>query len=175
MTATSFGRKLAERTRARTASHGAVYVEPDLTLPGFPNIFIVGDLASATQDGKPLPGVAQVAMQEGAYAARAIQRRVEGSAPLPPFHYHDKGDLAVIGRGKAVARIYGLHLSGLPAWMVWLLVHLMYLVQFQSRVVVFVQWGFQYLTWSRGARLITGSAIPDTLVPGTTMKNLAEE
>ncbi len=175
VTATSFGRKLAERTRARVASHGAIYVEPDLTLPGFPNIFIVGDLASAMQDGKPLPGVAQVAMQEGEYAARAIRRRVEGGAPLPPFHYHDKGDLAVIGRGRAVANIYGLHLSGLPAWLVWLLVHLMYLVQFQSRVVVFVQWGFQYLTWSRGARLITGSAIPDTLVPGATMKNLAEE
>ncbi len=175
VTATSFGRKLAERTRARTASHGVIHVEPDLTLPGFPNIFIVGDLAAAVQDGKPLPGVAQVAMQEGEYAARAIQRRVEGGAPLHPFHYHDKGDLAVIGRGKAVARIYGLHLSGLPAWLVWLLVHLMYLVQFQSRVVVFVQWGFQYLTWARGARLITGSAISDSLVPAATMKNLAEE
>jgi len=172
---TTFGRKLAERTRAETVSHGAIHVQPDLTIPGFPNIFVVGDLASALHDGKPLPGVAQVAMQEGAYAAKTIRRRVEGGAPLPPFHYFDKGDLAVIGRGKAVARIFGLHLSGLPAWLVWLLIHLMYLVQFQSRVVVFVQWGFQYLTWARGARLITGSAISDSLTPGPTMKNLAEE
>ncbi len=172
---TSFGRKLAERTHAQTAPHGAIHVRPDLTIPGFPNIILVGDLASALDGGKPLPGVAQVAMQEGEYAARAIRRRIEGGAPLPPFHYHDKGELAVIGRGKAVARIYGLHLSGLPAWLVWLLVHLMYLVQFQSRVVVFVQWGFQYLTWARGARLITGGAISDSLAPGATMKNLAEE
>ncbi len=175
VTTTSFGRKLAGRTHAQTAPHGAIHVQPDLTIPGFPNIIVVGDLASALQDGKPLPGVAQVAMQEGEYAARAIRRRVEGGAPLPPFHYRDKGELAVIGRGKAVARIYGLQLSGLPAWLVWLLIHLMYLVQFQSRVVVFVQWGFQYLTWSRGARLITGSAISDSLAPGATMKNLAEE
>jgi NADH dehydrogenase len=174
--ATSFGRTLAQRTSAETTGHGAIKVRPDLTVPGFPEIFVVGDLASAAgKDGKPLPGVAQVAMQEGAYAAAAIKRRVQGKAAPAPFRYFDKGDLAVIGRGKAVAEIFGAHLSGLPAWLVWLFVHLMYLVQFQSRVIVFIQWGFQYLTWSRGARLITGTAVSDSLAPGPTMKNAAEE
>jgi NADH dehydrogenase len=128
------------------------------------------------KNGKPLPGVAQVAMQGGAYAARTIRRRaIGGKEPLPPFHYFDKGDLAVIGRGHAVARIFGMKLWGLPAWLVWLFVHLMYLVQFQSRVVVFVQWGFEYLTFSRGARLITGSAVTDSIGSGATMKNEATE
>jgi NADH:ubiquinone reductase (H+-translocating) len=98
--------------------------------------------------------------------------RLSGATELKPFHYFDKGDLAVIGRGHAVARIFGLHLSGLTAWLVWLFVHLMYLVQFQSRVLVFIQWGFQYLTWSRGARLITGAAATDSITPGETMKSM---
>jgi NADH dehydrogenase len=167
---TTFGRILAQRTNAETAGHGAIKVRPDLTVPGFPDIFVVGDLAAALNlEGKPLPGVAQVAMQGGAYAAKAIERRIRGDSPPPPFRYLDKGDLAVIGRGKAVARIFGIHLKGLEAWLVWLFVHLMYLVQFQNRVVVFIQWGFQYLTWSRGARLITGVAVSDT------MKSAAEE
>jgi NADH:ubiquinone reductase (H+-translocating) len=157
VTVTQFGRRLAERTGAPTLKNGHILVEPDLTVPGFPQIYIVGDLAAAKNpDGKPLPGVAQVAMQGGAYAARAIVARLQGAMELKPFHYFDKGDLAVIGRGRAVARIFGLHLSGLPAWLVWLFVHLMYLVQFQSRVLVFVQWGMEYLSFSRGARLITG-------------------
>jgi NADH dehydrogenase len=173
---TTFGRTLAQRTRAETAGHGAIKVRPDLTIPGFPDIFVVGDLAAAVNSqGKPLPGVAQVAMQGGAYAARAIEGRIRGTSPSQPFHYFDKGDLAVIGRGKAVARIFGVHLKGLEAWLVWLFVHLMYLVQFQSRVLVFIQWGFQYLTWSRGARLITGVAVSDSLTPGPTMKNTAED
>jgi NADH dehydrogenase len=173
---TTFGRTLAQRTRAETTGHGSIKVRPDLTIPAFPDIFVVGDLAAALgKDGKPLPGVAQVAMQEGAYAAKAIRKRIEGRAESQPFHYFDKGDLAVIGRGKAVARIFGVDLSGLPAWLVWLFIHLMYLVQFQSRVLVFVQWGFQYITWSRGARLITGPAVSDSLAPGPTMKNAAEE
>lgn len=157
VTVTQFGRRLAERTGAPTLKNGHILVEPDLTIPGFPQIYIVGDLAAAKYpDGKPLPGVAQVAMQGGAYAARAIVARLRGAAELKPFRYFDKGDLAVIGRGRAVARIFGLHLAGLPAWLVWLFVHLMYLVQFQSRVLVFVQWGMEYLSFSRGARLITG-------------------
>jgi NADH dehydrogenase len=174
--ATTFGRTLARCTNAQTAGHGGIKVQPDLTIPGFPDIFVVGDLAVAVNaEGKPLPGVAQVAMQEGAYAAKAIERRIRGESPPEPFRYFDKGDLAVIGRGKAVARIFGIHLKGLEAWLVWLFVHLMYLVQFQSRVLVFIQWGFQYLTWSRGARLITGVAVSDSLAPGPTMKNAAEE
>ena len=155
-----FGRVLAERTGASIDRGGHIGVEPDLTIPGFPEIFVVGDLALRPgPDGKPLPGVAQVAMQGGAYAARMIVARVKGeAATIGAFHYRDRGDLAVIGRAAAVARIFGVHLHGLIAWLVWLFVHLMYLVQFQSRVLVFIQWGFQYLTFSRGARLITGPA-----------------
>ena len=153
-----FGAKLAERTGVARDRGGRLPVNPDLTLPGFPEIFVVGDLAASHgRDGKPLPGVAQVAMQGGAYAARTIVARVKGRGGLPAFHYFDKGDLAVIGRAAAVARIFGLHLHGLLAWLVWLFVHIMYLVQFQSRILVFIQWGFLYLTFSRGARLITGS------------------
>jgi NADH dehydrogenase len=159
---TSFGRALAARTQAQTDKQGRIHVNPDLTIPSWPEIYVVGDLAGVNgADGKQLPGVAQVAMQGGAYAAKAIVARLDGPKELRPFHYFDKGDLAVIGRGAAVARIFGVHLSGLTAWLVWLFVHLMYLVQFQNRVIVFVQWGFQYITFSRGARLITGDGMKD--------------
>jgi len=158
VTVNTFGKTLAQRTGAPTARAGHILVNPDLTVPGFPNIYIVGDLAAAKgKEGKPLPGVAPVAMQGGAYAAKAIVARLNGPRELPPFHYFDKGDLAVIGRGRAVANIFGLHLSGLIAWIVWLFVHLMYLVQFQSRILIFIQWGMEYVTFSRGARLITGT------------------
>jgi len=156
VTTNEFGRALAARTEAPTNRNGQILVTPQLTVPNFPEIFVVGDLASAMDaSGKPLTGVAQVAMQGGAYAAKVIRGRVQ-KKPAPPFHYFNKGDMAVIGRAAAVANIFGLHLSGLPAWLVWLFIHLMYIVQFQSRVLVFVQWGFEYLTFSRGARLITG-------------------
>lgn len=162
VTASDFGRKLAARTGAETDKAGRIRVSPDLTIPGYPNIYVVGDLALAFQpDGRQLPGVAQVAMQGGAYAAKAIAKRLSGRKNLPPFRYFDKGDIAVIGRNAAVANIFGLHLSGYPAWLIWLFVHLMYLVEFQSRILVFIQWGFQYLTFSRGARLITGFAVSD--------------
>jgi len=152
-----FGRKLAERVQAKTDRAGRIPVTPQLTIPVYPNIFVVGDLALALgENGKPLPGVAQVAMQGGAYAAKMIRARVEKKPEPPAFRYFDKGDMAVIGRAAAVANIFGLHLSGLPAWLVWLFIHLMYIVEFQARVLVFVQWGFEYLTFSRGARLITG-------------------
>jgi NADH dehydrogenase len=165
----SFGRKLAALTNAKTDRSGRIQVNPDLTIPGFPEIYLVGDLAEIKgKDGKPLPGVAQVAMQGGAYAAHAIVKRLAGPRELPPFRYFDKGDLAVIGRHRAVARIFGLHLWGLPAWLVWLFIHLMYLVQFQNRVLVFVQWGFQYFTFSRGARLITGGPVADCVSPAPT-------
>lgn len=157
VTTNEFGRKLAERVHAQTDRSGRILVTPQLTLPNYPNIFVVGDLAQAQgKNGKPLPGVAQVAMQGGSYAAKVIRARVEGKPEPPPFHYFDKGDMAVIGRAAAVANIFGLHLSGLPAWLVWLFIHLMYIVEFQSRILVFIQWGFEYLTFSRGARLITG-------------------
>jgi NADH dehydrogenase len=157
VTVSTFGRTLAERTGAPTDKEGRIRVNSDLTVPGFPDIYVVGDLATLNgRDGKPLPGVAQVAMQGGAYAAKAIVARLDGPKELAPFHYFDKGDLAVIGRGSAVANIFGMHLSGWIAWLVWLFVHLMYLVQFQNRLIVFVQWGIQFVTFGRGARLITG-------------------
>lgn len=162
VTVTSFGHTLAERTGAQTDKQGRIHVNADLTIPNFPNIYVVGDLATLNgRDGKPLPGVAQVAMQGGKYAAKAILAKLDGAGNsatknLAPFHYLDKGDLAVIGRGSAVANIFGAHLSGWIAWMVWLFVHLMYLVQFQNRLIVFVQWGIQFVTFGRGARLITG-------------------
>ncbi len=161
VTTTSFGKKMAERTKAETDRSGRIKVKPDLTAPNYPDIFIVGDLALVTQDGKPLPGVAQVAIQGGAYAAKTIRARAEGKKDVPPFHYLDKGDMAVIGRAAAVANVFGLHFWGWPAWLIWLFIHLMYIVEFQNRVLVFVQWGFEYLTFSRGARLITGAAESD--------------
>jgi len=163
VTATEFGRKVAERTKAEADRNGKIKVNPDLTIPGYPEIFVVGDLAlSFDKHGKPLPGVAQVAIQGGHYAGKTIKARLAGKKDIPPFHYFDKGDMAVIGRAAAVANIFGFHVSGFPAWMVWLFIHLMYIVEFQSRVLVFIQWGFQYLTFSRGARLITGSDIEDS-------------
>ena len=166
VTINEFGKKLAQRVGAQTDRIGRVAVSQQLTLPNYPNIFIVGDLALAlAKNGKPLPGVAQVAMQGGAYAAKVIRARVEKKPEPPPFHYFDKGDLAVIGRAAAVANIFGFHLSGLPAWLVWLFIHLMYIVEFQSRVLVFIQWGFEYLTFSRGARLITGDDATPPRVP----------
>jgi NADH:quinone reductase (non-electrogenic) len=159
---TEFGRKIGERTHAPTEKNGRIKVNPDLTIPNYPNIFVVGDLASSyDKDGKPLPGVAQVAMQGGSYASKVIRGRLEGKREFPPFHYFDKGDMAVIGRNAAVANIFGFHVSGFPAWFVWLFIHLMYLVEFQNRVVVFVQWGLEYVTFSRGALLITGPSATD--------------
>ncbi len=159
VTTNEFGRTLAKRTEAQTDRIGRIPVTPQLTIPNFPNIFVVGDLALANdENGKPLPGVAQVAMQGGAYAAKVIRARVAKKPEPPPFHYFNKGDMAVIGRAAAVANIFGLHLSGLLAWLVWLFIHLIYIVEFQSRVMVFIQWGIQFVTFSRGARLITGDA-----------------
>ena len=161
---TPFGKKLAERTKAETDKSGRIHVNGDLTIPGYPDIFIVGDLANATdKDGNPMPGVAQVAIQGGAFAAKTIRARVAGRNDQVVFHYFNKGDMAVIGRASAVANIFGLHLSGLLAWLTWLFIHLIYIVEFQSRVMVFIQWGFEYLTFSRGARLITGTAATDSI------------
>jgi len=154
---TPLGAKLAERTGVETDRSGRIKVNRDLTVPNHPDIFILGDLAHAPDEqGKPLPGVAQVAIQGGAHAARVIRARVEGKKAPPPFHYLNKGEMAVIGRAAAVANIFGLHVSGLLAWLMWLFIHLIYIVEFQSRVLVFIQWGFEFLTFSRGARLITG-------------------
>jgi NADH:ubiquinone reductase (H+-translocating) len=162
ITASPLGEILARRTKAETDKGGRVKVEPDLTIPNYSDIYVIGDLASAADGhGKPLPGLAQVAMQGGSYAAKAILRKVKREPELPAFHYFDKGSLAVIGRWSAVANAFGVHLSGLVAWMVWAFIHLMYIVTFQNRLLVFVQWAIQDFTFSRGARLITGAAPSD--------------
>jgi NADH dehydrogenase len=161
VTATPFARKVAERLQAETDRNGRFKVNPDLTVPGHPEIFVVGDLALSLDDkGRPLPGVAQVAIQGGRYAANVIKARLKGKT-LPPFKYFDKGDMAVIGRAAAVANIFGLHVSGFLAWFIWVFIHLVYIVEFQSRILVMIDWGFLYLTFSRRARLITGELTPD--------------
>jgi len=162
VTVTPLGKTLANRTRAETDRGGRIKVGADLTLANFPDIYVIGDLAlSEDKNGKPLAGVAQVAMQQGTYAANAIKRKVSGQPKQGPFEYFDKGNLAVIGRAAAVANVFGLHLSGLPAWLVWVFIHLMYIVEFQSRLVVFMKWAIQDISFSRGSRLITGSASSD--------------
>ena len=151
----AFGKVLEERAGAKLERRGQVMVAPDLSIPGHPEIFVIGDMAFLEQDGKPLPGVAPLAMQQGRYVAGLIRAQAEGRT-VAPFHYHDKGSLAVIGRAAGVADFGRLHFHGWPAWLLWLFVHLMYLAQFRNRVLVFIRWGFQYLSFDRGARLITG-------------------
>jgi NADH:ubiquinone reductase (H+-translocating) len=153
--ASRLGTALAQGAGATLDRSGHVIVEPDLSLPGHPEIHVIGDLTSFShQTGKPLPGVAPVAMQQGSYAARAIRARLRGKT-LGPFRYFDKGSLATIGRNKAVAQFGKLHVAGFPAWLLWVFVHLMYLVEFENRLLVFVEWVYSYLTRNRGARLIT--------------------
>ena len=153
--ASPFGKVLAERCGAALDRAGRVIVQPDLSIPAHPEIFVIGDLASVVQDGSLLPGVAPVAMQEGRYAARAIEARTRGRTP-PPFRYFNKGNLAVIGRAEAVADFGRVRLSGPIAWIAWLFIHLMYLVEFDNRLLVFIEWAYNYATRNRGARLITG-------------------
>ena len=162
VTVSPLGRTVAKRTNAETDKGGRIKVNPDLSIPNHPDSYVIGDLALvAGPNGKPLPGVAQVAMQQGTYAAKAIVRKLAGETEIKPFQYFDKGDMAVIGRWSAVANIFGAHISGFFAWIIWAFIHLMYLVQFQSRILVFIQWAIQDLTFNRGARLITGPAATD--------------
>ena len=137
---------------------GRVMVEPDLTIPGHPEVFVVGDLAHVEQaGGKLVPGVAPAAMQGGTYAAKSILRRLKGR-PVAPFAYWDKGSLATIGRKAGVAEIGRLRFSGFPAWLAWLCIHLFFLVGFRNRILVMFQWAWSYLSYDRGARLITARA-----------------
>ena len=134
---------------------GRVQVEPDLSVPGHPDAFVVGDLAAMTDaKGRPLPGVAPVAIQQGRWAARNIARRLTGQ-PTQPFRYKDRGNMATIGRNSAVADIRGLKLSGFVAWLAWAVIHVLNLIGYRNRLVVAVQWLWSYLTLQRGARLIT--------------------
>jgi NADH dehydrogenase len=151
------GRILAKETGAPIDKAGRIIVEPDLSIPGHPEIFVIGDLANFShQTGKPLPGVAQPAIQQGHYVAKRITRRLQGETDSRPFRYFDKGNLATIGRGAAVADLNWVQLSGLPAWLMWIFVHLLYIVQFQNRLLVMLQWGWLYISYDRSARLITG-------------------
>ncbi len=141
---------------------GGVVVEKDLSVPGHPEIFVVGDLAVFThQTGHPLPGVAQVAMQGGKAAARNILRRVKGE-PTQPFHYHDRGNMATIGRARAIADLPWAKFSGFPAWLVWLFIHLVSLIGFRNKLLVLISWMVAYLTYQRGVRLITGKDVERT-------------
>jgi NADH dehydrogenase len=135
---------------------GRVFVQPDLTIPGHAEVFVVGDLASVKgAGGKPLPGVAQVAIQTGRHAARNIRRAIEGQ-PYRPFTYRDLGNMATIGRASAIADFGWLQLKGWFAWLAWLFVHIMNLVGFRNRILVLVQWAWAYVTYQRAVRLITG-------------------
>jgi NADH dehydrogenase len=185
--ASGLGRKLG----APVDRAGRVFVQPDLSIPGYPEVFVVGDLASLKDGrGKMLPGVAPVAIQEGRFVAKLIRRELENRAGAPPFdklragsfsrfvreggdvdsqsrspfYYWDKGSLATIGRAAAVAEFGKIHISGFVAWLSWLFVHIFFLIGFRNRLLVFIQWAWSYVTYERGARLITGS----TYLPGWT-------
>ena len=136
---------------------GRVKVLPDLTLPDHPNVFVIGDTASVTQKGKPLPGVAPVAMQEGRYVASVIARQVasDGKAKIAPFHYFNKGNLATVGRSFGIIEIGRIRVAGFIAWVLWLTIHIFYLIGFRNRLLVMFQWAWAYVTYQRGARLIT--------------------
>ena len=154
--ASVLGKVLANQTGVSLDRAGRVMVAPDLSIPNYPNIFTVGDLAHfAHQDEKPLPGVAPVAMQQGRYLAELLKRRSFGQA-MDSFHYTDQGSLAVIGRNAAVVDLGPLKFKGLPAWLIWTFVHIYFLIEFDNKLLVMLQWGWNYFTYQRGARLITG-------------------
>ncbi|SFH93171.1 NAD(P)/FAD-dependent oxidoreductase [Planctomicrobium piriforme] len=151
---------VAASTGAQMDRAGRVIVERDLSLPGFPEIFVIGDMANYGHHGeRPLPGVAPVAIQEGQFVARLIDSRVR-EKPAPVFKYHDRGNLATIGRWSAVADFQWLQMSGFFAWVLWLVVHLLNIISFRNRVLVLIQWGWNFLSSDRSARLITGEYRP---------------
>jgi NADH dehydrogenase len=156
--ASPLAQRLAAATGATLDRAGRLVVEADLSLPGRPEIFVLGDMASYThQDARPLPGVAPVAIQQGRFVAKLIKARLRNKKP-PIFHYRDRGTLATIGRSAAVADFGKLRFGGFFAWLLWLFVHLMLLVSFRNRLLVFIQWGWNYVTYDRAARLITGES-----------------
>ena len=140
--------------KVETDRAGRVRVQQDVTVPGCPEILVVGDTASFEEDGKPLPGVAQVAIQQGRYAGKLIHRRIVGSTPPGPFRYFDKGSMAVVGKGFAVLQSHKVRVSGFEAWLAWAAVHLQFLATSSLRLTVFLQWVWTYFTGQRGSRLI---------------------
>lgn len=154
--ASPLAKSLANATGAQLDRSGRVLVQSDLTLSGHPEVFVIGDMCNYPyQGGKPLPGVAQVAMQQAKYVANLIQRRLKGEPPIP-FVYRDLGSMATIGRSAAVADLGWVRFSGLLAWLAWLFVHIMYIITFENRLLVLAQWTWNYITRGRSARLITG-------------------
>ncbi len=153
--ASPLGKVLANRAGVALDRAGRVTVGPDLSLSGHPEILVIGDMAAFLQDGKQLPGVAPTAIQQGKYAASLIANRLRNEK-TNPFRYLDKGSLATIGRNSAVAQIGPLQFSGVLAWLAWLFIHLLYIVEFENRLLIVVQWAYDYFTYNRGARLITG-------------------
>jgi len=137
-------------------------VASDLSVPNHPNVFVIGDTASVMQDGKPLPGVAPVAMQEGRYLASVITHCAAGKPQHAPFHYRNRGNLATAGRSYAILELGRLRLTGLAAWLAWVVVHIYYLIGFRNRLLKMAQWAWTYMTYSRGARLITFDKDCDT-------------
>ncbi len=163
---------LGKALGAPTDKAGRVMVEPDLSIPGHPEVFVIGDLASITYGrGKPVPGLAPAAMQEGKWVGRQIKRDLAGK-PREPFHYLDKGSLATIGRAAAVADLPGgIHISGYFAWLAWLFVHIFFLIGFRNRLAVMFDWAWSYFTYTRSARLITGES---EIVPIATLRHMEE-
>src|SRR5919205_993715 len=160
VTASGLARRLAELTGAELDLAGRIAVEPDLTLPGHPEVLALGDMVrvrDARGEPQVLPGVAPVAMQQGRYAAALVRARLR-DRPSRPFRYRDKGNVATIGRARAVADLHVVRLSGFPAWITWLVVHLFYLVGFQNRLLVLISWAFSFVTRGRGARIISSEA-----------------
>lgn len=174
--ASPLGRLLASATGAELDRAGRVMVEPDLSLPGHPEIFVIGDLAHCrTQQGQPLPGVAPVAMQQGRYVAQLVQRRLQGET-MPSFRYRDRGNMAIVGRAQAVADLGWLRFSGFFAWLAWLFIHLLNLVEFENRVLVTIQWAWNYFTRNRSARLITGEPVlPVTHLKSSSRHTVSEK
>ena len=176
--ASFMGKVLAERAEAELDRAGRVVVEPDLSLKKYPDIFAIGDLANFSHQGdRPLPGVAPVAMQQGKYMANLITKRLQGKN-IPPFKYFDLGSLAVIGQNKAVVNLGFAKLSGFLAWLIWVFAHIYYLIEFDNKLVVMIQWAWNYITQGRGARLITGKQslleIEPPAKPETRKYQLAE-
>ena len=172
--ASSLGKKLG----VAVDRAGRVLVQPDLSIPGHPEVFVIGDLAALNdKSGKLLPGVAPVAILEGRYVAKVLRHEIEAGptssgklAPRKPFHYFDKGSLATIGRAAAIAQFGKIHISGFLAWLAWLFVHILFLIGFQNRLLVLIQWAWSYFTYERGARLITGG----TNLPGWRSLSLVD-